>query len=114
MAAINKTFKGRVEITQDENGYRAAIARLEEDKTIPVGNFTGLTPADVFFRFGVKVEVPPAPTGDLIADLKEVLSQGIDNLPDSKVISRDRVIDIFLDTISKLGYEADKEEEETT
>lgn len=105
---IDVTFTTRAQITEPEPGiFNVALARIVEGKTYPLTNLQGLTPAAVFTTTGVKVTLPPKRPDDPIAAAKEILRDALDKLPTSGVISRDTVVNSFLDSLNELGHEGE-------
>ena len=106
------TFTARAEITEGEFGFfNVALGRLNDEKLLPLTNFKNLSPSEIYVKFGIKVDVPPPPPTEAVAAAKSVLKNALDALPNSNLVSRERVVDMLLDTLSELGYE---EEEEKT
>lgn len=98
------TFNTQVEVAQDEESWVARLVRLDGDKRATITTIRGLTPADVYHKFGIKLPEPTPVPEDALEAAKHTLRLALDNLPKSKVISYDTVVDILLDTQSHLGY----------
>ena len=107
---MQTTFTARAEVTPDtEDGlYRIALMRVIDGRHFPLVNLAGQTAASVYTTTGIKVAVPPARPEDPIAAAKSILREALDNLPTSGVVSRDTVVDAFLDSLSELGYEKEE------
>ena len=103
------TLTVRAEINEVSPGvYDVALGRLVDGRLFPLANLRGLSPAAVFTTTGVKVTVPPKRPDDPIAAAKEILREALDNLPTSGVLSRDAVVNSYLDTLNELGHEGEE------
>lgn len=108
---MQTTFTARAEVTPDtEDGlYRIALMRVIDGRNFPLVNLAGQTAASVYTTTGIKVAVPPArPEDPIAAGVVAAVLEALDNLPTSGVVSRDTVVDAFLDSLSELGYEKEE------
>lgn len=106
---MQTTFTVRADIEEVSPGkWNVALGRVVDGKLFPLTNLRDLSAAAVFTTTGIKVTVPPKRPDDPTAAAKEILREALDNLPTSGVLSRDTVVNSFLDALNELGHEGEE------
>jgi hypothetical protein len=98
-----------VKVSKDkDNGWNAVVIRRSEEKEYPVLSLRGLTPSDLYVKFGLKVEEDESETPEL--DAKTQLEAALQKASTKTNYTATEVQNILLDAYNALGgKEVDKE-----
>jgi len=111
MTALEAFHTIKVEVYPEEgNTWKAALVRLNNDNIIPIGNFTGLTAAEVYHKFGIKTPEAEVSKTERRAKAESILRDRLASLGSTTIITRTDHENSLLDILSALGYDNDEEE----
>jgi len=109
MTILEALHTVKVQVSEDGDLWKAALVSVRDTGVVPIGNFSGLTSAEVFHKFGIKTPEAIISKPQRRANAESILRERLASLGTTTIVTRTDYENHMLDILNALGHNDEEE-----